>query len=243
MSTIQPQLLTAVPETAAAGLLDDPAFCAQEKFDGQRRLIRICHAQSVGYNRLGVRVALPAGLRLPDCDCLLDGELVGESYYPFDLLFGGERDLRGLPYAERYRCLDCLCQSVPTAWTSAEKASLYASLRAAGREGIVFKRLASPYTAGRGTAQLKLKFVATATCRVIGHNPGRSVALAVLDTGGLVQIGNVSIPASHQTPPVNSLVEVRYLYAVRQLVQPVYLGVREDLAGPDTLASLKKRAA
>lgn len=242
MSTIQPQLLTAVPETAAAGLLDDPAYCAQEKFDGQRLIIKICHGQATGYNRLGVEVDLPDGLLLPDCDCLLDGERVGETYHPFDLLSLGKIDLRGLPYADRYRCLECICQPVYTAWTAAEKAALYASLRAAGREGIVFKRLDAPYTAGRSAAQLKLKFVTTATCLVIGHNPGRSVALAVQDAGGLVQIGNVTIPASQPTPPVNSLVEVRYLYAVRQLVQPVYVSIRDDLTGPDTRASLKMRA-
>ena len=56
-----------------------------------------------------------------------------------------------------------------------------------------------------------------------------------------IEIGNVGIPGSEPLPPVDSVIEVEYLYAFRggALFQPVYKGPRRDKHDPDTYASLK----
>ncbi len=103
------------------------------------------------------------------------------------------------------------------------------------------------YVPGRpnsGGAHLKLKFTASASCKVLGQNEGkRSVALAVRQEpgNGFVEIGNVTIPANVAIPPADALVEIRYLYAYPggSLYQPVYLGVRDDIEHADAVPSLK----
>src|SRR5439155_5102802 len=85
---------------------------------------------------------------------------------------------------------------------------------------------------GRSGSHLKFKFTATCSARVRTVNKKRSVGLELLDqNGGWVEIGNVSVPVSHEVPKIGCLVEVRYLYATagRQLYQPVYLRLRTDL--------------
>ncbi len=107
---------------------------------------------------------------------------------------------------------------------------------------------ASLYFTDSGGDQLKHKFVATATVKVLKQNVGaRSVLMGVRDESGqMVEIGNVTILPSHAVPDPGALAEVRYLYAYKggSLFQPVYLGPRSDLEeGAATLAQFKYKAA
>jgi bifunctional non-homologous end joining protein LigD len=135
---------------------------------------------------------------------------------------------------------------VETAFTTGQKLALLERLRQGKREGIVFKLLAAPYTPGRpnsGGSQLKHKFCATLSAVVARVNKQRSVELQLLGSDGWRTCGNVTIPANHPVPQAGAVVEVKYLYAFKEsdlLYQPVYLGVREDVAGPECLASQLK---
>ena len=139
---------------------------------------------------------------------------------------------------------------VQTACTATAKRQLLVQLRRDNREGAVFKRASAPYTPGRpasGGDQLKLKFTATASCIVVkGNGTKRSVALALLEGGNRVGVGNVTIPPRQQIPRAGSVVEVRFLYAYLggSLFKPVFLGVRDDVS-PDacTIGQLKYKAA
>lgn len=56
------------------------------------------------------------------------------------------------------------------------------------------------------------------------------------DNGKLVSAGNVTIPADQPIPQVGDISDVRYLYAMAasgSLFQPVYLGVRDDIAAAE----------
>src|SRR5688572_8551482 len=78
-------------------------------------------------------------------------------------------------------------------------------LRENGAEGVVFKDLAAPFTAGRpatGGSQLKFKFWNTASCIVSRVNGKRSVALELCDGFKLVSVGNVTVPPNHAIPDV-----------------------------------------
>jgi len=160
-SGILPQLLNHIEETEAERLLRDDDYCAQEKFDGRHILVRKQAAQIEGINKKGLVVGLPEPLfRVIDhygSDVILDGESVGDTYHAFDLLVLEGVDIRAWPYRERLAGLmnllsgvqQTVIRFVDTAFTTQQKRTLLDRLRRDRKEGIVFKRLDAPYTAGR----------------------------------------------------------------------------------------------
>ena len=228
-------------EDAAPYLLDD-WWCAQEKHDGRRMLVRKAGTSITAANRRGQATSCPAVVHaalsaLPG-DFVIDGECVGETYFAFDLLEDGRGDLRRLMYRERGRQLSALLRScdpavvvVMTAFGERDKRAMLARLRDSGREGIVLKDLRARWSAGQpgsGGPALKYKFWQTCSCVVAAINARRSVAL---ELGG-IPCGNVTIPPGHAVPQLGQVVEVRYLYVTGpggSLYQPVYLGVRDDV--------------
>ena len=141
---------------------------------------------------------------------------------------------------------------VRTAFSERDKHALLNTIRAERGEGVVFKNAHARYTPGRpasGGDALKHKFKASASCAVLSHSSGkRSVQIAVSNDAAnalplqrFIEIGNVAIPGSAPMPPVDSVIEIEYLYAFRggALFQPVYKGPRPDKHSPDAYASLK----
>jgi hypothetical protein len=131
--------------------------------------------------------------------------------------------------------------SSPVDRSTAQKRNMLDRLRKNGKEGAVFKNSTAPYTPGRpasGGSQLKLKFTATASCIVAERNGRkRRVALELIESSGRIGVGNVTIPPNHAIPGKGNVVEVRYLYAHPggSLYQPVYLGLRDDIAISDCI--------
>ena len=258
---IYPQLLESMSDTYALGLLlIDPLYCAQEKYDGKRLMLRK-HGNTVeGINRRGLIVSVPENIvreaqGLP-CDCLLDGEAVGDTLHVFDLLESSGIDHRKQPYIDRLGFLAGLIpdgstaiQTVYTAHAAREKTRLYARLREQFKEGIVLKLLTAPYAPGKtsGSAtQIKYKFIESASFVVtLVHPTKRSVSLGLYAGSEIVEAGNVTIPPNHDMPQPGSVVEVKYLYAFRQsgsVYQPLYLGEREDIEPAEcTVSQLKYR--
>jgi bifunctional non-homologous end joining protein LigD len=248
----RPQLLNEIEDPE--NLLVDPRMLAQEKFDGFRTLIEKQGATVQGINRTGLTTALPQPIAqavsgLPG-NFVVDGELVGDTFHAFDLIQADGMDSQA-PYEGRLATLTGLWPSnvVHTARTENEKRALLAEVKARRGEGLVFKDIHAPHQPGRparGGPQLKLKFWASATCIVVGKNPGkRSVRVGVLDEGVLVEVGSVTIPANHEIPSPNELVEVEYLYAYPggSLFEPKYRGPRTDIQREEcTIEQLKMKA-
>lgn len=252
-----PQLLNAVGENEVEQYLMDDDWIVQEKMNGERRPVRVTADGVAGLNKKGDLVALSLaiadGLRsLPAAGLLVDGEDMGAELVVFDLLELNGEDLRGHPYRERFRRLEQLVGTVvpgvrvvESALGEAPKRALLARLRGRKAEGVVFKRRSAAYSAGRPNAggdQTKLKFVESATVEVESITDGkRSVSVRVFDADGKpVPIGRVTVPPNYPMPSVGALVEVEYLYAVRSLFQPVYLGERRDQDLDDcTLTQIK----
>jgi len=245
------ELLTAIEFREVAKYILDPAYWLQDKRDGHRRMVeKRANGAIFGINRRGLTAPLPATLHaeltLLDLQTfVLDGEIEEDRLVVFDLL-DANGDMRKAPYADRFNrlLLELSRARVPSrrglehistvsTWrTREEKETGLQQLYADKAEGVVFKRAAVAYAAGRSGSHLKFKFTATCSARVRTVNKKRSVGLELLDeNGGWVEIGNVSVAVSHEIPQVGSLVEVRYLYATagRQLYQPVYLGLRTDV--------------
>ncbi len=239
---VQCQLLNFIEESKVIQFINDNGWWAQEKHDGKRMLIRKTNTV-IAINRKGFSVGMPDPILNSatqiEHNYLVDGETVGEKLFTFDTLEIDNTSIRSVPYSERLSRLESLGFSPPiivveTAKTKEEKQQLYNRLKSSGGEGIVFKKHSAPYTAGRpnsGGNQVKFKFYATASVIVTKINEKRSVVVAVMDGENQVVVGNVTIPSNKEIPTVNSIVEVRYLYAYKggSLYQSTYLGVRDDI--------------
>jgi len=257
---ILPQLLNPIEDRDVQRFIYDPAYCAQEKFDGKRILIRKEGAAIDGINRKGLMCGIPSVLvnevrQIPG-NCVIDGESIGDVFFAFDILTLHGRDLRSQPYRDRLFALNQVISAdfgflklADTAHDLAEKADLLDKLRRENREGVVFKNLSAAYVAGRpasGGDNLKHKFYATASFIVNKVNCKRSVSLMLFDGHKVVPVGNVTIPPNHKIPVVGAVIEVRYLYAFRggSIYQPVYLGARTDITAEEcSTAQLKYKAA
>ena len=134
------------------------------------------------------------------------------SYLVFDLLAWGGEDLRYLPYAERRARLDGLGLAghrwVATPWFAGGGAGVLAASEDNGLEGVVAKRLDSPYRPGvRSPDWRKTKNVRTQAVVVGGWRPGQgrrqggigSLLVGVPDDEGrLVYVGHVGTGFSDQ---------------------------------------------
>lgn len=258
VSGLLPQLLNPIGPNESGTYLADGRFGAMEKMDGKRLTVQYnvrapFGGQSVrGINKLGLVCSVPGEVadalsrQLPVDSCTIDGELIGQKLYVFDLLEFNGSDYRDRPYRERHELLGLLLMDagrpaslplVPLVIGQTAKEALYAELLARKAEGLVYKRLSAPHVSGRpnsGGDQLKDKFCESASCLVIdASGTKRSVKLGLYNVKGeLVPVGKVTIPANAAVPKAGDVVEVRYLYLYSiggSLVQPVYLGARDDV--------------
>lgn len=251
-----PQLSNPITEHEAMALITDSNWAAQEKMDGERRAAHAENGYVIGINRRGLIVPLPQAIgdELGAIDdhsgaIRVDGEIIGDVLYVFDLHIHKGETIHALPWIERMRLVESLLagcrhiQAVPIAGTTDQKGDLWNQVLFENGEGMVFKRTDCPVTAGRpnsGGDWLKFKFTESATCCVIAINPDRrSVQIGLLELSihpnatvdQMKPVGNVTIPPNHAVPVAGDIVEVEYLYAYRggSIYQPVYRGKRCDL--------------
>lgn len=249
------QLLNPVEQDDLTRLIDEDSWWAQEKKDGKRMLLQKAVGNKItAINRRGYSTGAPEVIiktaQAIDRQFLIDGEVIGEVLYVFDLLALDGQDTKDKTYKERLALLENLnfsgaIEPVNTAKSSQEKQALYDQLKQSGSEGIVFKEHSSAYTAGRpnsGGNQLKFKFYDTASVIVSKVNDKRSVAMMVYDGSQEVAIGNVTIAVNKTIPAAGDVIEVRYLYAYKggSLYQPTFLMQRTDVTKEEcTIKQLK----
>ena len=105
-SGLLPQLLNPIEESEVATLLNNPDWCAQEKFDGRRLLLRKQGAVIDGINRKGLLVGLPEtvfrAFREFPGDCVLDGESIGGRAFTVRRVAGWPR--KRIPKARNTGC-------------------------------------------------------------------------------------------------------------------------------------------
>jgi len=257
---ILPQLLNNIEKEELDGLFDDSSWCMQEKKDGKRMLFRRSGEVLEAINRKGLLVGFPQAIQdrfsCIEGDFLVDGELIGEVVWLFDILERQGTNLRAKGYVERHAVLlgafgefdknESAVQLIYTTFGATSKRKAFKALEKKGVEGVVFKRISAPYSAGRpnsGGDQRKFKFKQTATVQVSNHNEKgkRSVYIQCLEGKELVDVGKVTVLPNFPMPEVGTLVEIEYLYRHIHgaLYQPVYLGERTDLDYPDQVSTLK----
>lgn len=258
-----PQLLNTITLEKMKELVakEPGSWIAQEKFDGERRGAILNDAGVIGTNRKGLSIALPQQIaediaalaKINVKEVIMDAEDMGDYLAVFDIVSANGTCLKTKPIEERLEALQDLGTFMKQSGigcslriaehvvleTPEQLEVLVKRYEAAHAEGVVFKRLGTPYEAGKpnsGGNHLKLKFTQDATVRVAAHSKGkRSVAMEVLDKEAWVSVGNVTIPGSKDIPAVGALIDVQYLYAYRggALFQPVFKGVRTDLEEVD----------
>lgn len=256
-SGLTPQLPTAIQPSEVEKYENDPDWYAQEKFDGENRMIRVADAQVGGVNRKGLTCPVPAhwdANDLPHANgrTVLCGEDMGAELVAFDMV---ERDgtcIRHLGSKERHAALVELAAAsgnpawlkiAPIAVTPDEKKALLQRMIDEDGEGVVYKRADAPFDAGRSNNAVKHKVQESSTFEVVKVNAQRSVAIALHDDSGtVVPMGNVTVPANHPVPAVGTLVEIEYMYRFENgaLMQPKYKGERTDIEGPVLLDQIKR---
>ncbi len=125
------------------------------------------------------------------------------AFVAFDFLYRDFRPLLGLPLRERRAALEDLLDGRVGARLALSEGlvgsgiAFFEEARARALEGVVAKRLASPYRPGaRGDDWIKLKPRRTVLCAVLGYvaegNDLRSLVIATEEEGRLVCIGRVA---------------------------------------------------
>lgn len=244
------QLLNPVEVHEVERLLSDDQVLAQQKLDGNRVLCHVEDGEVLPTNRAGQKTNVSAKvlgglIHLPK-GTVVDGEVVGEVYWLFDVLQIGSRDVTSASYVERFSILSDELEPglsepvrvLESAVTTKQKKGLYERLQASSAEGIVFKRKDAPYTPGRGSTQLKCKFVSSADV-VLVENAGNAYRMQVFDGGKAFDVGKVFSGTTNESRAhidaalgrgERLVAEVRYLYATAdsQLFQPIFVRVRSD---------------
>jgi bifunctional non-homologous end joining protein LigD len=250
-------LLNPIKESEVEDYINDDLWLAQPKFDGVRFMLHKKDGRIRAYNRRGINCNIPTVIwndtEKYNKDFLLDGELVGEKYYIFDILEHDGKNLEDLTVLERlnqlndFKSFSEYFHLTDSYCSKQEKNNFYKKSLENNEEGIVFKKKTAKYYVGRpasGGSYVKYKFYATCSCFVTEINEGkRSVKIGLLNGRKLIDCGKVTIPVNHDVPEVGSIVEVRYLYAYKQsgnLYQPTYLGMRQDIQDTDCQKSQLK---
>ena len=222
----------------ATAFLEDDAYCAQEKLNGERMLVRKAGAAVVALNRQGeartlpdtvAAVALTSGL-----DFVLDGEWIAGQFVSFDVLSINGADMTALPQSARFAALAEVSPFRLVRQALAEdKVALMASVRAEKGEGLVFKLRDASYLDGRTEVGVKFKFWKSASFLVTDLDIAKG-------TVGLGGFGRCSFPFAGAWPKVGDIVEIRYLLLTKagKLSQPAFLGVRHDLTAADVAAQV-----
>lgn len=259
---LQPQKMEWVEMEHAGELILDDRWAAEQKADGVHvmavvedgdvRFIgvgggRLTHAASaLHFPRL--REELLRWWSEHEETFVLDGELICETgvFWVYDLPYWSGHVVPEHEFDRRRGYLEAIepnfgpsFRVLPQAVGQEAKLALTQAVLRNEGEGIVYKRLDAPFEPGvRVKHQLKLKFVKTADCVVLELGRGANNAVLGMWTDeAMVEVGSASMIGKDPEIQVGSVVEVKYLYATKDLVlyQPRITRLRHDKDQADCL--------
>lgn len=251
-----PMLCTESSMDKLVQFVEDDRFSLEPKLDGHRVLLKVEKGQHpiriAAIGRSGQEsqhsIRFRSGpyldwlVQLPDGTTVLDGELVGGTFYVFDLLQEEGKDYRGLPYSARRSALELRFDEwepddkrfalIYAAHNHTSKGELAIKAMQEKAEGLVIKLKMGTVKPGvRSDEMLKIKFIKEADLIVtgLGHKGKDNAVLSCFKDGKLVEVGRCSTIGK---VPVNvgDVVVIRYLYlgAGERVVQPRLMSVRTD---------------
>jgi len=141
---------------------------------------------------------------------LENGDAKGVSYFAFDLLHEDGKDLRKRPLSARKARLEKLLKGARapirlSPVIEGNGPAVFEAFESKGFEGVISKKVDSPYRSGRGQSWLKAKCVNESEFVIVGYQPslkGRAFAALMLGErvkGKLIYRGNVGTGFSDKT--------------------------------------------
>lgn len=249
MAELRPMLATEVAAEKMGNYINDDNWYAEQKVDGHRVLIHIQSGKLMVLGRGGQSSQHASRFSQPHykditrlSDCVIDGELVGDIFWIFDLPhYDNEKITIDSTYLTRRETLERLYstwkpndayQLLPVAKTQVEKELLATTCYNTGGEGLMFKELSGTYSpGGRTSTMLKAKFVKTADVIItgIGTSGKTNYTLSVFKEDSMVEVGKCSA-IGKAVVTIGSVIEVKYLYlgVNERLYQPRMIKVRTD---------------
>ena len=264
---LRPQLAKEASITSLQAYLTDEDWIMEQKLDGHRLLL--CSPGGdmppSALTRAGTPYTrkLPQALRdfrFPDIngpmDFVLDGELVGDTFYVFDIPQARELVDPSMPLRLRRFMLETSiqfwgagCDAIrlaPQAKTREQKIALAERAIAENFEGLILKKVNSPYRSGMRTEEwMKVKFKRTVDVIVLdvrgdGKESARLGLVERLASPGVsssvIEVGRASLIGKDKGGVINvgDVVEVEFLYVPSRenprLYQPTILRRRTDKA-------------
>jgi ATP dependent DNA ligase-like protein len=222
-------------------------WLSQLKLDGKRCRLQCSDGRVTGESKKNNPLAIPRAVRDAALawhkhrkqDFVIDGELFSDSIAVFDVLQVGRDELWSASAEYRARYIRQMFKGCPSivpvvsAETTTEKERLYDFAWNNGVEGIIFRRKSATYVGGKVERVLKVKFRKTLSVISTGQHEEKASVGIRLFSGRVM--GSVKIP-NGPLPKAGTVIEVECLYCGEgpegRLVQPVFLGVRDDIA-PD----------
>jgi ATP-dependent DNA ligase len=176
--------------------LGHPSYILQQKADGVRIGLWVKDGRVRGLSKRHTPLSVPKPVRtalaaFSSDSFVVEGELVGDHLWLFDIWAWGEVDLSAQSLENRLsllRVFDILNSPhlhVLPHWKGAQKRLAFQTLRDHRAEGVVFKHLTEPHWH-------KHKFVATVDVVVMGNRPDRrdSKVVGLYRDGELVEVGH-----------------------------------------------------
>jgi hypothetical protein len=164
-----------------------------------------------------------------------------KTFQVFDLLEIDGTDTKPLRFDQRQAQLQKILQiaqapsirSTRTEFQRDAKVALLERINNFNLEGIVLKKIDSPYRIGRQPDQFKYKFTEVSSFVITRLNEKQSVALGLFDVQArLVNCGDVKIRNRYFTVHEGLIIDVRYMHAFPQsnlVYQPRMVAIRDDL--------------
>ena len=198
-------------------LMSNPDYCLQEKKNGNRVLVKKAGHLVVGFNRLGGVTGIPAVIEnvmifLED-DFIVDGEIVGDHYYIFDIISLNNEIVSSLTFVDRQKLITNLLYGKSSVLSSVSQlgcdyaeTSKQSSLEFYRKkwnqnkdkvdfDGVVFKDIHGEYLRGKSNLCIKYNFKKKKKFIVISASEDKicfgGLTSVKLDNLSVVAIGEV----------------------------------------------------
>jgi len=184
--------------------LDSEAWGMQQKMDGERFVLDVrCEKGGPtighGYNRSGEPRNVPLFLQNPwyiTNDVILDGELIGNTFYVFDFL--SER-MKKARTEMRQELLWYVIKTWGTEHVQAvpfhkeNKREVFEKFKENNAEGVIFRKLNAHWKPGKTGSLLKYKFTKDVDCVVMERGTEiNNLIVGMYDNGVLVPVSKVT---------------------------------------------------
>lgn len=233
--------------------VQDGAWFIEQKLDGHRVMVEVVNGEVSVLNRAGTRymhrfpeaIKREFAARFPVGVITLDGELVGDVFWVFDLMVVSHQ-VMDHPFINRRLTLEQLfnlwnpegVRLVPCAKDAVAKRELVQRIAESGGEGVMVKRTMGLYNQGRSNDVLKVKYTKTAEVIVseVGYEGKDAVRIALWHGDEVVHAGSVNMihhPGVLSRLEPGRVIEIKYLYGHQgddgfRFVQGIFLRERPD---------------